>query len=95
MHNSGVLSSECFLINIAFKESIDMSAIHYSTLQKHVVKTFESLLGAKYADWVSRTSNFASNFFFFIFAPRSSFQSQMQLKWSHCRALGEWVANAI
>ncbi len=51
MHNS----DWWILINIAFKESIDLSAIHYSTLQKHVVETFESLLGAKYADWVSRT----------------------------------------
>ncbi len=37
----------------------------------------------KYADWVSSTG--APKYFFIV--AHSSFQSQMWLKWSHCRAL--------
>ncbi len=68
--------------------------IHYPMLQKHV-STLETLKlpqhKHKYADRVSRTG--APKYFFIV--ARSSFQSQMRLKWSHRRALYMVVIAAI
>ncbi len=59
--------------------------IHYSTLQKHVsmLETFKAPSAQTHICWSGRTG--ATKYFFIV--ARSSFQSQMRLIWSHCRAL--------